>query len=226
MPSSQKQSQTSQPLPISQSLANLLGYYIGGDTLTQFQNPKQPLNAPIYSTQPTTQPTSYYGGGGNTGGLPSVNPITGLPITGTGGVPLNQPTSYPTTILRNTGVEGAQAGYIPGTILPNYQDMLAQSGQTFFGSLDPGVFTGADLTDPTNYDYLSQRAFGMMGTDPMASFNNLSGQFSGISAPQASAYTTGLGQGGRVDLPYNIISDAQTQQAIEGLLNPPSVFDM
>jgi hypothetical protein len=97
MGSSQKQETV--PKLITDTIANLLAFYVAGQTLPQFH--KRGIQFPALQ-------------GGDIGGLSAGGQGGGL-------------------LPPSSGQPGA--GFIPGSILPDFSNLLALSGQSFFNQL-------------------------------------------------------------------------------------------
>ena len=145
---------------------------------------------------------------------PSVDQFSGSPKTkadntyGTYFNTLGQPRRRPTPSLAGQpGISGA--GNLPGTILPNFEDLLALGGDSFFNSL-------------TSLDADGNPIAGGDGVNPVFSqaLNN-------IFNPSATGFNFNSSSGGNVATPDlgTVIGDPAAQQALDQLLNRPSLFD-
>lgn len=114
-------SQSQKPLKVTEALAQLLAFYIAGPGLQQF-------------TGRNLKGAAFQGGGG-----------VGLNgQVGGGQNPLFDDSQFnvnPQALISGQG-GGPQAGNIPGTILPNFQNLLNLSNRSFFGSLNPELVRG------------------------------------------------------------------------------------
>lgn len=185
-----KSEQKTKPSPESQAAAGLLLGYVA----PQIAQTALPTN-PVFANYGQPSPG---GGGGSYTSSPTFQPTSGM-----GYAPWLQigPSSQSPTItgaLPGTGSPTnpfGTPGSVPGTILPDWEDLMAMSGQSFFGSF------GEDSPWATAMNQI---------LNPKA-----------IQVPQIG----GGGMGGTGASLGRVIPNADVQQALDKLLNPASVFD-
>lgn len=218
MGSKSKGSQESKPSPIQNSAGNMMMSYIAGPYASQFtgESPAditygQPVATPQYFTtggQPSYQmsSTSQPNKQGNTSTSPYISSGTQQSFS-----PSLMDYSQPS----KEGVPSA--GYMPGTILPNFTDMMDLAGSSYFDTLvgtdangNPTV--GGEGVNPVLNQALSQ-AF-----NPTVNSNIASGVFSQVGGSAGAPMSTELNE-------PRIISQEDTAWAVDRLKNAPSLFD-
>lgn len=216
MSSKQKSSQTSKPSLQALTAGNaLLAQFLGPQARNFIPTKGNPLGTGFNTSGIFTQPggtlgtvfDTASGGPREAGGLPSgLNIPNNTTIGGGGRIGANLLGGSPFDSV-------ASAGNIPGTALPNLGLLQNIAGNTFFGGLAEGQQEGN--INPIFGGALDAISSARQNLDSFINFG-----------------TSGGGGGGLIDagsLPTNfgdrLITKEQSDQAVEGLLNTPSVFD-
>lgn len=218
MASKSSQKQTSQPTPQANAAANaVLGYYLGNQAPAFLPTQDQPLgtyyNQGVYAPPAIAQPKKTVVNTLNANGG-SLGPVTQIPGVNKA-IGDNRssvaPAQYTTSGVAypiGAPADGRGAGNFPGTLFPDYQSLIDRSNMSFFGEL--------------------------AGDNPNPIFANALDtiQGGGSNGLLAAIMSTGSGSGGSLDvgsLPQqfgpDLVTTEQAQQAVEGLLNAPSIFD-
>ena len=122
-------SQSQRPLKVTEALAQLLAFYVAGSGLQQFSPRK--LRGDAFNQEADASL-----------GVQGIDQSTGNPLFGDSQFNVN-----PQALISGQGGV-PQAGNIPGTILPNFNNLLNLSNRSFFGSLNPGIL--AQLNNKNN----------------------------------------------------------------------------
>ena len=201
--------------PSSQSLtaADALNAYVLGPA-------GDPNNVFFNQPAPTSQSLAQSPGSSPSGGAINQDRLF-LASGGQAGAPLSSPTTElagPASLQSPLGAPSA--GNLPGTILPNFDDLLDLSSTNVFDQITQGISTGDGgglIFDDTVNPVLQQALGGIF--DPSATFSNALSTVRSASGINGSNFS--------IDAPdfATIVDPAISQQAVSDLANLGSVFD-